>query len=527
MVFYTLFEGGVALPARRLALGFSLVTTDDEIKSRSAVVGLRGRQLAFFASAIVWALQRDSAVPHVRPYVLMWVEQAERCVVVGWGGGCGVGTQATPSGRCVRTRLSRATHHDSSRAPLHLWCRPYLVDGEWLSLTDAVPSHTSDAWPAWAPPEFDSWPMLPTTGSIGPSWHRLPLEAVWLPHYGATLRFDSSTGVWVGSDDERAGAWTLVPARRVPPRDGRTVANIGDMAAWTRANVGGFHHDGAHLECPYGWTVSRELGTVDAAQLGLPGVVEEMLDALRSLAAPTRVEIGKGNEHALVASLVLERAVVVGTPPPPPNSLPAAPSSSSSSAAAAAAASSSSAAAAAAASSSSSSSAPSLAASPPSSSFLPTPSLTPSSSFTLTPTPSGASTPLFRRDSSSSSAAATPPSARLASRIKRKRAQPVSAVKKTTTACTPRRAPPQPTSVPSKPAESAPPPQVLAVASEGAGELRARVAELEAQLAQLRAQHAAELAAAQSAGEKKAAEMALASFKEGLTFLQAGPKSGQ
>ena len=144
MVFYTLYEGGVALPARRLALGFSLVTTDDEIKSRSAVVGLRGRQLAFFASAIVWALQRDSAVPHVRPYVLMWVEQAERCVVVGWGGGCGVGTQATPSGRCVRTRLSRATRHDSSRAPLHLWCRPYLVDGEWLSLTDAVPSHTSD-----------------------------------------------------------------------------------------------------------------------------------------------------------------------------------------------------------------------------------------------------------------------------------------------------------------------------------------------------------------------------------------------
>ena len=103
----------------------------------------------------------------------------------------------------------------------------------------------------------------------------------------------------------------------------------------------------------------------------------------------------------------------------------------------------------------------------------------------------------------------------------------MSAVKKTTTACAPRRAPPQPTSVPSKPAESAPPPQVLAVASEGAGELRARVAELEAQLAQLRAQHAAELAAAQSAGEKKAAEMALAAFKEGLTFLQAGPKSGQ
>ena len=28
-----------------------------------------------------------------------------------------------------------------------------------------------------------------------PSWHRLPLEAVWLPHTAAILRFDSATGI--------------------------------------------------------------------------------------------------------------------------------------------------------------------------------------------------------------------------------------------------------------------------------------------------------------------------------------------
>ena len=61
------------------------------------------------------------------------------------------------------------------------------------------------------------------------------------------------------SENSPAGAWTLMPARLVPPRDGRAAANITDMTAWTLANVGSFHHDGAHFECPNGWTaVSRE-----------------------------------------------------------------------------------------------------------------------------------------------------------------------------------------------------------------------------------------------------------------------------